>query len=83
VEDYATPPEMGHYLADHVQNGKAVILPALRHLSLIERPDLAHAVRQHLQGEPEAAIAAIAANAAKPTVCTCRATESPATEEVA
>jgi len=83
VEDYATPPEMGHYLADHVQNGKAVILPALRHLSLIEQPDLADAVREHLQGESEAALAAIAAIAARRTVCTCVGTSSPATEEVA
>lgn len=80
VEDYATPPEMGLYLADHVQDGKAVILPALRHLSLIERPDLADAVREHLQGETEAAIASLAAT---PTVCPCRGPVSPATEEVA
>jgi 3-oxoadipate enol-lactonase len=80
AEDYATPPEMGRYLADHVQDGKAVILQALRHLSLIERPDLAYAVREHLQGKTDAAIAALATT---PTVCPCGGAASPATEEVA
>ena len=68
VEDYATPPEMGHYLADHLQDGRAVILPSLRHLSLIERPDLAEAVGRHLQGEVEAAIAGLAATS---PACSC------------
>lgn len=48
-EDYATPPEMGRYLADHVKDGRAVTLPNLRHLSLIESPDLADLVITHLE----------------------------------
>jgi 3-oxoadipate enol-lactonase len=49
-EDYATPPEMGRYVADHVQHGRSLTLPGLRHLSLIERPALADLVRAHLEG---------------------------------
>jgi 3-oxoadipate enol-lactonase len=48
-EDYATPPEMGQSIADRVLNGRAVTLPELRHLSLIERPDLADLVIAHLE----------------------------------
>lgn len=77
VEDYATPPEMGHYVADHVQDGRAVILPALRHLSLIERPDLAEAVRAHLQGEPEGALDSISGTS---TACSCGGAATPAAE---
>lgn len=80
VEDYATPPEMGHYVADHVQDGQAVTLPALRHLSLIERPDLADAVSAHLQGKTEVALVALATTS---TACACGGAGSPATEEVA
>lgn len=51
-EDYATPPEMGQYLADHVRRGRFELLPGLRHLSLIEDPSqaarlLAHARPTH------------------------------------
>lgn len=49
-EDYATPPEMGRYVAEHVQDGRSLTLPGLRHLSLIERPALADLVRAHLEG---------------------------------
>ncbi len=40
-EDYATPPAMGQAIADGVPDGRAVVLPGLRHLSLVERPSLA------------------------------------------
>lgn len=51
AEDYATPPEMGRYIADHVQNGQSLTLADLRHLSLVERPDLSDLVRAHLEGD--------------------------------
>ena len=40
-EDYATPPEMGQAIADGVPSGQARVLPALRHMSLVEEPALA------------------------------------------
>ncbi|HEY0535499.1 MAG TPA: alpha/beta fold hydrolase [Actinoplanes sp.] len=46
VEDYATPPAMGAAIADGVPRGKAEVLPGLRHLSLIERPELAGRVTE-------------------------------------
>ncbi|MCI2422250.1 alpha/beta fold hydrolase [Saccharopolyspora sp. K220] len=49
-EDYATPPEMAVYAAEHVADGTALNLPGLRHLSLVERPALAGLVRAHLEG---------------------------------
>jgi 3-oxoadipate enol-lactonase len=49
-EDYATPPEMATYLAEHVPDGIAMTLPGLRHMSLVERPALAGLVRAHLEG---------------------------------
>jgi len=50
--DYATPPAMGRHIADHVRSGKAVVLPELRHLSLIEAPGLADLVAAHLTDQP-------------------------------
>jgi 3-oxoadipate enol-lactonase len=47
VEDYATPPEMGRAIADLVPRATAEVLDGLRHLSLIERPELAQAVGEH------------------------------------
>lgn len=41
AEDYATPPEMARAIADGIQNGTAVTLESLRHLSLVENPALA------------------------------------------
>jgi 3-oxoadipate enol-lactonase len=41
AEDYATTPEMGETIAQGVQNGTAVTLESLRHLSLVENPGLA------------------------------------------
>jgi 3-oxoadipate enol-lactonase len=48
VEDYATPPEMGATIAEGVAGARAEVLDGLRHLSLIERPDLADAAADHL-----------------------------------
>ena len=50
-QDYATPPEMGRYIADHVRDGKFMMLANLRHLSLIENPSLADLVTAHLTGQ--------------------------------
>jgi len=47
-QDYATPEAMGRYVADHVPDGRFVLLPGVRHLSLIERPDLTGVVRDFL-----------------------------------
>jgi 3-oxoadipate enol-lactonase len=49
-EDYATPPAMGQYAAEHVQDGMALTLPALRHLSMVECPELADLVTAHVEG---------------------------------
>lgn len=51
-EDYATPPEMAGALAAGIPGAELRILPATRHLSLIERPDLWTLVELHLKGEP-------------------------------
>jgi 3-oxoadipate enol-lactonase len=51
-QDYATPPAMGRYVAEHVQQGTALVLSDLRHLSLVEQPGLADLVASHLLGEP-------------------------------
>lgn len=48
--DVATPPSMGRALADGVVDGRFALLPALRHLSLVERPALAGLVAGHLRG---------------------------------
>jgi 3-oxoadipate enol-lactonase len=40
-EDYATPPAMGQAIADGVPDGRARVMPGLRHLSLMETPTLA------------------------------------------
>ena len=49
-EDYATPVEMGRAIAEGVADGCHRTLAGLRHLSLVERPDLAGLVRAHLEG---------------------------------
>ncbi|WP_243653817.1 alpha/beta fold hydrolase [Pseudonocardia endophytica] len=51
-EDYATPPEMGRAVADGVARGRAMTLPALRHLSMIEAPRLAELAAAHIEGRP-------------------------------
>jgi 3-oxoadipate enol-lactonase len=50
-QDYATPPAMAQQLADSIEHSSLLVLPALRHLSLIERPELASTVRDHLRGK--------------------------------
>lgn len=47
-EDYATPPAMARELADGIPGATLRVLPALRHLSLVEQPELAATVRDHL-----------------------------------
>ncbi|MCH6170154.1 alpha/beta hydrolase [Pseudonocardia alaniniphila] len=58
-EDYATPVQMGREIAEGVADGRHRTLAGLRHLSLVERPDLAGLVRAHLDGaepaEPDSA----------------------------
>ena len=50
-EDYATPPEMGRFIAEHVKDGRAATLPHLRHLSLIERPSLSDVIAAHFEDD--------------------------------
>jgi 3-oxoadipate enol-lactonase len=51
-EDYATPPEMARTTAGLVQDADLLVLPGVRHLSLVERPDLADVLRAHIEGRP-------------------------------
>jgi 3-oxoadipate enol-lactonase len=51
-EDYATPPAMAEQIADGVPGSTLLVLPALRHMSLIEKPGLAAVIRAHLHGQP-------------------------------
>jgi 3-oxoadipate enol-lactonase len=37
-EDYATPPEMAKYLADHIPGAKMEIMEGVRHFSPLEVP---------------------------------------------
>jgi 3-oxoadipate enol-lactonase len=50
AEDYATPPPMGRAIADGVPDGEARVLDGLRHLSLVEQPDLAGPAAAFLSG---------------------------------
>jgi 3-oxoadipate enol-lactonase len=50
-EDYATPPAMGQAIADGVPAGAAVVLPGLRHMSLVEDPGLAGRTAEFLAAE--------------------------------
>lgn len=47
-EDYATPPAMAKILAEGIPRARLEILSHARHLSLLERPDVWPAVRDHL-----------------------------------
>ena len=44
--DYATPPDMARHLADHITGATLRVLPDLRHMALIEQPELAAVVRE-------------------------------------
>lgn len=49
--DYATPPAMAETLASGIPDVTLRVLPGLRHMSLIEQPELARKIRRHLRGE--------------------------------
>jgi 3-oxoadipate enol-lactonase len=51
-DDYATPPDMAGELAGGIAGATLLPVPDLRHLSLIERPELADVVRRMFAGEP-------------------------------
>jgi 3-oxoadipate enol-lactonase len=51
-QDYATPPAMARQLAESIPDSSLLELPALRHMSLIEQPDLVTLIRTHLHGRP-------------------------------
>jgi 3-oxoadipate enol-lactonase len=51
-DDYATPPDMAGVLADGIPGATLLPLPGLRHMALIERPELADVVRRVFAGEP-------------------------------
>lgn len=51
-EDYATPPAMAGELAGGIPGATLLPLPELRHMSLIERPELADVVRRVFAGKP-------------------------------
>jgi 3-oxoadipate enol-lactonase len=46
--DYATPPSMAEDLANAIPGAKLAVLPDLRHMSLIEQPELAETIRRHM-----------------------------------
>jgi 3-oxoadipate enol-lactonase len=48
-EDYATPPGMAETIATGVARGQLRVLAGLRHLSLIERPELATLATEHFR----------------------------------
>jgi 3-oxoadipate enol-lactonase len=52
-EDYATPPAMARAIADGVPGAQALVLPGLRHLSLVEDPGLAALTTRFLPGGAE------------------------------
>jgi 3-oxoadipate enol-lactonase len=75
-QDYATPPEMGRYIADNVRDGTSLVLPDLRHLSLIEAPGLAGLVAAHLTGKP-------LPEPLVPATCGCPSHDAPTPEVIA
>lgn len=54
-EDYATPPAMARAIAGAVPGSRLLLVPAIRHMSLIEKPDLADDIAAHLTAGPVAA----------------------------
>lgn len=51
-EDYATPPDMGRAIAAAVPGASFSLVRGVRHLSLIEKPDLAADIAAHLASGP-------------------------------
>jgi 3-oxoadipate enol-lactonase len=51
-DDYATPPDMAGELAGGIPGATLLALPGLRHMALVERPELADLVRRAFAGEP-------------------------------
>jgi 3-oxoadipate enol-lactonase len=47
--DYATPPSMAEDLANAIPGATLTVLPDLRHMSLIEQPELAETIRHHIR----------------------------------
>jgi 3-oxoadipate enol-lactonase len=47
--DYATPPAMSSELAAAIPDATLRVLPNVRHMSLIEQPDLAQRIKHHLR----------------------------------
>lgn len=47
--DYATPPAMAEYLAGHISGATLKVLPDLRHMALIEQPELATTVLEFIR----------------------------------
>ena len=54
-EDYATPPAMARDIAAAVPAASLLLVPAVRHMSLIEKPGLADEITAHLTAGPVAA----------------------------
>lgn len=50
--DYATPPSMAEVLAKTIPGATLNVLSDLRHMSLIEEPELAGTIRRHLTESP-------------------------------
>jgi 3-oxoadipate enol-lactonase len=71
-QDYATPPAMARELAAGIPESALLVLPGLRHLSLVERPGLAELIRRQVHGLP------IPGELPEPAGCTC---PSPASQE--
>ena len=51
-EDYATPPDMARAIAGAVPGARLLLLPGIRHMSLIEKPALADEIAAHLTAGP-------------------------------
>lgn len=50
--DYATPPAMADVLTRAIPNATLRVLPDLRHMSLVEQPELVAVIRDHLRELP-------------------------------
>ena len=50
-DDYATPPAMAEQVAAAIPDASLTVLPALRHMSLVERPGLSEVVRERFRAQ--------------------------------